>query len=111
MSENVSLRLHEELVRDLWPIVANGLCAKVSFPNASTARDVCFEFLETARAAATAEEKDYLGIVEHRIAEGSLADLILRDLVGSAGVRNFDNAVLEIYTRLTNCLRDNVPYS
>ena len=111
MSESVSLRPHEELVRDLWSIVANGLCAEVSYPNASTARDVCFEFLEIAKAAATAEEKGYLGIMEHRITDGSLADLILRDLVGSAGVRNFDNAVLEIYTRLTKCLRDNVPYS
>lgn len=111
MSESVSLRPHEQLVKDLWSITSDGLCAKVNYPRASTARDVCFDFLEIAKEAATPEEKGYLGIIEHRIADGSLADLILRDIVGSAGVRNFNNAVLEIYRSLAKCLRDNMPYS
>ncbi len=111
LADEVNLCPHEELVRDLWSIVANGLRAKVSHPNASTARDVCFGFLETAEAAGTAEERGYLDIVERRIREGSLADLILRDLLGSVGIRNFDNAVFEIYTRLAKCLHDNIPYS
>ena len=111
MSEKVNLRSHEELVKDLWSIVGNGLSAEVSYPNASTARDACFIFLETAKTVATAEEKGYLSIVEHRIRDGSLADLILRDIAGSAGVQNFNEAVLEVYMRLAKCLRDNVPYS
>ena len=110
MSEEMSLRPHEKLVQDFWSTAKNGLKAEVSHPHCSVARDVCLEYLETAETVATAEEKSYLSIIENRIKEGNLADRILRDVVGSAGVRNFHNAVLEVYVKLAECLRDNKPY-
>ncbi len=111
ISESSVLRPHEELVKVLWSTARHGLEAEVSGRGGLTARDVCLDYLETAKKFATVSEKRYLDIVENRIVEGNLANRILRDVVGAAGVKNFRSVVLEIYNRLVECLNDNKPYS
>lgn len=52
--------------------------------------------------AATAEERSYLPLVERRIEEGSLAELM------AARVRDGES-VREVAAGMARCLRDNVP--
>jgi gamma-glutamyl:cysteine ligase YbdK (ATP-grasp superfamily) len=111
MRNGFTPQFHETLVDDYQSVVKEGLEARVKHPAGQTARDVCLNFLDTMRDNATSEERDYLGLIEKRITGGNLANLILRDVVRSAAEKNFRDSVLEVYSSLIKCLRDNRPYS
>lgn len=110
MSNGFNPQAHEALVKNYQSVVREGLMADVRHPAGRKARDVCLNFLDTARDNATDEERNYLSLIEKRITDGSLANLILRDVVRSAVEKNFHNSVLEVYSSLIKCLRENRPY-
>jgi len=66
----------EGLVADFRSIIKEGLNAKVLNPVGPTARHVCKSFLRIAWENATAEEKDYLPLIEKRVENGSLSEVI-----------------------------------
>jgi gamma-glutamyl:cysteine ligase YbdK (ATP-grasp superfamily) len=102
---------HDLLVRDLNAIIKAGLSAKVEHPYGKTARDICTHLYQTAWANATPEEKMYLPLVQKRIVDGNLSDLIRQNV--NKAMRHVDStdAIRKIYSTLIRCLITNQPYS
>ena len=101
---------HEMLVRDFRSIMQMGLSADVLHPRGHTARHVCQHFLEIARRNATSEEMKYLPIVQKRIKDGSLSEVIRKRVEAKAKKTDFKDAVITVYSRLIKSLVDNEPY-
>jgi gamma-glutamyl:cysteine ligase YbdK (ATP-grasp superfamily) len=99
------------LIEDLNSVIKDGLEAKVQHPMGSTARDLCKNYFRIALENASIEEKTYLPIVRKRIEEGSLSNLIRRDLSKKAQKTDLVEAILSIYLKLTKNLRKNEVYS
>ena len=87
-----------------------GLNAKVLSPNGKTARQVCRYYLKLAFEHAEEDEKKYLWLVEKRIEEGSLSELIRANVSKRAQKTDFHEAIIDVYSRLIKCLHDNQPY-
>jgi len=99
------------LIKDLNSVIKDGLEAKVQHPRGPTARDVCRYYFKIAFENASVEEKIYLPIVKKRIEEGSLSNLIRRDVLKKAQKTNLGEAVLSVYLKLVENLTENEPYS
>lgn len=110
MREKIELLPHETLVRDFNSIVAGGLDSKVSHPYGSTARQVCQRFFNIAWANATKEEKKYLPIIQRRIEDSSLSEIIRKRISMKAQKTSFREAIISVYSMLIKSLRDNQPY-
>jgi gamma-glutamyl:cysteine ligase YbdK (ATP-grasp superfamily) len=110
MNEEKSLLPHEVLVNDFNSVVANGLNAKTQHPYGKTARQVCQNLLQVARESATREEKNYLTIVQKRIEHGNLSDKIRESVHRRAQKTDAQQAIINVYSRLTKNLIDNQPY-
>ncbi len=102
---------HELLVKDFKSVIRDGLDAKVLYPDAQTARDVCLRFYDIAEKNATEDEGKYLWLVRKKIDRGSLSNLIARDVTKKSGRTSFEEAVRSVYLRLTENLRENKPYA
>jgi len=102
---------HELLVEDFNSVIRDGLEAKIHYPEASKARDVCLHFYETAVRNSTEEERKYLWLVRKRIVEGNLSDLIVRDIVKKSQKTSLVEAICNVYLALVENLRDNETYS
>ncbi len=100
----------ELLLKDFNAVVKNGLEAKVSNPNGSTARKVLQHYFKVAEQNATAEEKLYLWLIKKRIEEGNLSDLIRARVTAKAQHTGFHEATHSVYSTLISCLRNNEPY-
>ena len=111
MTEKVALLPHEILVKNFRSILKNGLKAKVSHPNGQTAREVCQHLLRTAWKNASDEEKAYLPIIQKKIEQGSLSEIIGKRVQEKSQKTDFKEAVIHLYSRLAKSLRDNQPYS
>ncbi|HUW47555.1 MAG TPA: glutamate-cysteine ligase family protein [Patescibacteria group bacterium] len=108
--EETSLLQHEILVRDFNSVVKNGLNAKVENPRGKTARDVCRSLLRVALDHSTEEERSFLPIVQKRIENGNLSE-ILREQIGTKSQKtDFHEAVVSVYLKLTESLIDNQPH-
>jgi gamma-glutamyl:cysteine ligase YbdK (ATP-grasp superfamily) len=101
---------HDLLVKDFNVIIKEGLKAKVSNPNAKTARQVCQRYLDLAFDHAGEDEKKYLWIIKKRIEEGSLSEIIRDRVLRRAMKTDFHEAIMSIYSILIKCLSDNEPY-
>ena len=110
MMEKMQLLPFEVLVRDFISVVKYGLNAKVLHPKGPLARFVCRDFLQTAYRNATAEEKKYLPIIEKRIENGSLSDVIKERVLRRAQKTDLNEAILDVYSELLKCLRKNEPF-
>jgi len=102
---------HEILIQDLNSVIKDGLEAKVQHPKGPKARDVCKYYFRIALENASVEEKTYLPIVGKRIEEDSLSGLIRRDIMKKAQKTDLGEAILSIYLKLTENLRENEVYS
>jgi hypothetical protein len=87
-----------------------GSDAKVLHPQGQTARQVCRQLYETAWRNASNEEKDYLPIVKKRIENGNLSEIIRERVQKRAQKTDLREAIRDVYSGLTNSLRDNQPY-
>jgi gamma-glutamyl:cysteine ligase YbdK (ATP-grasp superfamily) len=108
--KNNRLPPHELLVNDYNAIVKNGLSAEVMHPEGKTARQVCQHFFNLASEYANESEHKYLWIVQKRIAEGSLSELIRDRVSNKAKKTTLKEAVVSVYTQLLEALADNQPY-
>ena len=110
LDTNAELSPHDALVNDFNAIIKDGLNAKVSSPNGSTARQVCQSYLNLASKYADDDEKKYLWLVNRRIQEGNLSGLIRDRVLKKAQKTSFNEAILNVYSTLIKCLSDNEPY-
>jgi gamma-glutamyl:cysteine ligase YbdK (ATP-grasp superfamily) len=101
---------HGILVADLNVVIAKGLDAKVAHPWGPTARHVCQHMYDVAWANADAEEKNYLPLVQRRIIEGSLSEVIRRKVQAKAQHAGLKEAIVTEYSTLIKCLATNQPY-
>jgi glutamate---cysteine ligase / carboxylate-amine ligase len=110
IASNCELLAHDTLVKDFNAIVKDGLNAEVSNPHGKWARQVCQYYLKVAFEYATEDEKKYLWLVEKRIIEGSLSDLIRANVSRRAQKTDFHQAIVDVYSTLIKCLSDNQIY-
>jgi hypothetical protein len=110
IASNAELLPHDVLVKNLNAVIKDGLYAKVSSPNGKSAREVCRFYLKLALEHAEEDEKKYLWLVEKRIKEGSLSELIRANVSRRAQKTDFHEAIVNVYSRLIRCLSDNQPY-
>ena len=101
---------HEVLVKDFNTIIAGGLNARVKNPYGPTARQVCKHLFSIAWANADKEEKNYLRLIEKRIEEGSLSEVLKRDVLKEAQYVSLKEAIVKVYSRLIRNLEANQPY-
>jgi gamma-glutamyl:cysteine ligase YbdK (ATP-grasp superfamily) len=110
IAEKMAPLPHEILVRDFNSVIAKGLNAKVLHPNGETARQVCQHLFNLALENAEEDEKKYLWIVEKRIKNGNLSELIRERVLRKAQKADLEEAILSVYSKLIKCLADNQPY-
>jgi gamma-glutamyl:cysteine ligase YbdK (ATP-grasp superfamily) len=108
--EETSLLQHEILVRDFNSVVKNGLNAKVENPRGKTARDVCRSLLRIALDHSTEEERSFLPIVQKRIENGNLSEILKAQIGTKSQKTDFHEAVISVYLKLTESLIDNQPH-
>lgn len=103
------------LLADYSRAVRSGRSARVSTPplragrRARTARAVLEGLLDDAGGHLSDAERPYLHWVEKRLAEGNLAERILRRVERSTGARRRE-AIVDVYRELTECLETNTPW-
>ena len=97
------------LVKNFNLIVKEGLNAQVSSPDGKTARQVCQNYFDLAFEYANQDEKQYLWIIEKRIENGSLSEIIRDRVSRRAQKTDFHEAVVNVYSTLIKCLSDNEP--
>jgi hypothetical protein len=102
---------HSLLVKDFNAIIKNGLNARISHPKASTARKICRHLLNIAYKNASNEERRYLQIVKKRIEDGNLSETITEHIRRRSQRTDLKEAILSIYSRLTEKLRKNEIYA
>jgi gamma-glutamyl:cysteine ligase YbdK (ATP-grasp superfamily) len=110
LASNNELIPHKLLVNDYNSIIKNGLEAEVLNPLGKTARRVCESFLNLASEYADEEESKYLWIIEKRIKEGNLSNLIRKRVVNRAQKTTSYEAVVSVYSELAKCTSNNQPY-
>lgn len=99
----------EVLAEDFKSVIKYGLEAKVLHPNGPTAKHVCRRFLKVAWENAKAEEKEYLPIIEKRIEHGSLSEVIREKVLVRAQKTDWNEAIIDVYSKLLNSLKANEP--
>jgi len=110
LREKTELPPHKVLVKDFNSIIKTGLKANVTHSKGHTARQVCQHLLRIAIENATKEEKKYLPIIQRRIEESSLSDVIRDRVQRRAQKTDFAEAVFIVYSNLIKSLIDNEPY-
>jgi gamma-glutamyl:cysteine ligase YbdK (ATP-grasp superfamily) len=108
LDSNVELLPRDVLLKDFDAVIHDGLNAKVS--NCQTARQVCQRYLCLAEKYADADEQKYLWLVKRRIEEGSLSEVIRRNVRHEAENTGFHQAIRAVYSTLIKCLSTNEPY-
>jgi len=102
---------HEVLVNNLHAVIRDGLDALVKHPIGSTARQVCLHLYRIAEENASQEEKKYLGIIKHRIEEGNLSDMILKEVTKKVLKTDLREAIFSVYSSLARSLENNRVYT
>lgn len=103
------------LLADYRRAVVKGRSAPVSARpcrgsgRARTARAVLESLLDDAGRHLSEAERPYLRWVERRLAEGNLAERIVRRIERSSGARR-RQAIVNVYRELTECLETNTPW-
>lgn len=110
LREKAPLMPSEILVKDFKSVVKNGLNAEVGHPKGSKARCVLRHFLQIAYENASEEEKKYLSIIQQRVENGSLSEIIREKVLVRAQKTDFNEAILDVYSKLLKSLRENQPF-
>jgi gamma-glutamyl:cysteine ligase YbdK (ATP-grasp superfamily) len=101
---------HDLLVHDFNAVIKEGLSAEVSNPHAKTAKQVCQRYVDLASEWADADEKRYLWIIEKRLENGNLSEIIRERVLRRAEKTDFHEAIVNVYSKLIKCLSNNEPY-
>jgi gamma-glutamyl:cysteine ligase YbdK (ATP-grasp superfamily) len=110
MNSKAEVLPHSVLVSDFNAVLSKGLNANVLNPKGSTARQVCQQLFDVAWENATEEEKTYLPLVQKRIAQGNLSDVIKERVLRKAQRTDLKEAIVSVYSTLIKCLASNQPY-
>jgi len=110
LNGEIQLLPHETLVKDFRSVVKNGLNAEVEHPKGPTARHALKHFLQIAYENASEEEKKYLQIIQKRVENGSLSEVIRKRVLIRAQKTDFNEAILDVYSKLLKSLRENQPF-
>ena len=110
MNEGAQLLPRRILVHDFNSVIKFGLSAEVHHPLGSFARNVCQHLLRTALSYATDEEKEYLLLVQKRVECGSLSESIRKRVMVRAQKTSLKEAIIDVYSSLSNCLIRNEPF-
>ena len=110
IAEKAELAPHKVLVADFNAVIKEGLAIHVSSPLGETARQVCQHYLKLATQYAEGDEKKYLPLVKRRIDGGCLSELIRAKVRQRAEKTIFHEAIVDVYSTLINCLRNNEPF-
>ncbi len=108
LDSNMELLPREMLLNDLDAVIRDGLNANVS--NGKTARQTCQGYMRLAEKYATPDEQKYLWLVKRRIEEGSLSEVIRKNVHLESEKSGFHQAICTVYSRLIKCLSTNEPY-
>jgi gamma-glutamyl:cysteine ligase YbdK (ATP-grasp superfamily) len=111
IASNDQLLPHDVLVKDFNAVIKDGLNAEVSNPHGKTARQVCQYYFNLAQKHADENEKKYLWLVKKRIEEGNLSELIRTNVSRRARKTDFNQALMDVYSKIINCLSNNEIYS
>jgi len=106
----VKFPTHRVLVKDFDAILKEGLDGKVQNPHDQTARQTCQHLLQVAWRSATAEEKEYVPIVQKRMERGNLSQRIREDIKAKSQKTDSKEAIITVYSRLIGSLVNNQPY-
>lgn len=110
MKKNVELASHEVLTDDFNRVMKDGLHAKLCGRRGKLARGVCSSLLRLAFENATAEEKRYLPIVQKRVEQGSLSEIVRKRVELKSRRTELEEAIIDVYSKLAESLVDNSPY-
>jgi gamma-glutamyl:cysteine ligase YbdK (ATP-grasp superfamily) len=110
LASGAELLPHKVLVKDFNAVIRDGLNARVSSPHGKTARQVCQHYFNLATEYADADEKKYLWLVKRRIEKGNLSELIRTKIQRRANKTSFQEAIIDVYSTLIRCLRNNEPF-
>jgi len=110
MESDVTGLPHSVLVKNLNAIIRSGLDAKIDHPRYLTARDLCRDLHRIAYENGSEEEKNYLWVVKKRIENGNLSETILKHVQGRLQRTDLNEAILNIYSKLSEKLRKNEIY-
>jgi gamma-glutamyl:cysteine ligase YbdK (ATP-grasp superfamily) len=101
---------NDVLVNNCNQVMERGLRAHVEHPKGDTAEQVCRYFLKIALDNATDEERQYLPLIADRMECGSLSDMILRKIADRSQRTDLEQAILDVYSSLADCLEKNYVY-
>jgi gamma-glutamyl:cysteine ligase YbdK (ATP-grasp superfamily) len=110
MNRDTELLSHDVLTGDFNVAVSEGLEAQVRNPFGQTARRVLMSYMRTAVKNATEEENKYLPIVQKRLADGSLSEIIRKKVKAKSQKTELREAIVDVYLKLAKSLIDNKPY-
>jgi carboxylate-amine ligase len=110
IEQNAELPTHKVLVEDFNSIVKEGLDDKAQHSAGQTARQTCQHLLQVAWNNATAEEKEYVPIVQKRIEHGNLSQRIREDIEARSQKTDWKEAIISVYSKLIGSLMNNQPY-
>lgn len=110
MQQELEFPTHEVLVKDFNSIVMAGLDAKVQHPHKQTARQTCQHLLQIAWQNATAEEREYIPLVQKRTEHGNLSECIRKRIETKRQKTDLKEAIVSVYSKLTENLMDNQPF-
>ncbi len=108
LDTNPELASREVLLKDFDAVIHSGLNAKLS--SGTNARQVLLGYLRLAEKYADQDEQKYLWLVKRRIEEGSLSEVIRKNVRLQAEKTDFHQAIRNVYSTLIRCLSNNQPY-
>ncbi len=108
LETNPKLTTREILLKDFDAVIHAGLNAKIH--RGSTARQVLLNYMCLAEKYADAEEQKYLWLVKRRIEQGSLSEVIRKNVHLEAEKTDYHQAIRKVYSTLIKCLNSNQPY-
>jgi gamma-glutamyl:cysteine ligase YbdK (ATP-grasp superfamily) len=109
IASNAELLPHDLLVHDFNKIIKYGLSAKNQNPHGTTAQQVCQYLFKLASDNADNYEKKYIWLVKRRIEEGNLSQIIRAKVLQRSKKTSLHEAILDTYSKLIKCLRNNEP--
>jgi hypothetical protein len=110
MNGDTEFLSHDILTNDFNVAVSEGLEGQVKNPLGQTARRVLMSYMRTAVKNATEEEDKYLPIVQKRLAEGSLSEIIRKKVEEKSQKTELREAIVDVYMKLAKSLIGNAPY-
>jgi gamma-glutamyl:cysteine ligase YbdK (ATP-grasp superfamily) len=110
ITDNAEFLPHDLLITDFNAVIKEGLNAKVTNPFGKTAKHVCQHYLALAEEHADDDDKKYLWLIRKRLDCGNLSDLIREHVARRAQKTDLHEAIINVYSTLIKCLKDNEPY-